>query len=67
MTHPLFLAQDAAAFVKRVKHLKLTPCILQKFFVRRLRSEEVILDANVLEEMCSTEYKVIEEKSSLYM
>jgi hypothetical protein len=59
--------QDAEAFVKRVRHMKLTPCILQKFFVRRLRSQNVIEDVKHLEEISTQEYKVIEDQSSLYM
>lgn len=60
-------AQDADAFVKCVKHLKLTPCILQKFFVKRLRSDDVIADVSHLEEIATHEYKVLEDQSSLYM
>ena len=59
--------QNADAFVKRVRHLKLTPCILQKFFVKRLRSDDVIADVNLLEEITTHEYKVLEDQSSLYM
>lgn len=59
--------QDAKKFVNRVKDLSLTPCILQKFFVRRLRSMDVLADIKELEDMCSHEYKVISDKNSMYM
>lgn len=59
--------QDCKKFVNRVKNLSLTPCILQKFFVRRLRSTDVFEDVKDLEDMCSHEYKVLLEKNSMYM
>jgi len=62
-----FPNQDADAFCERVKGLKMTPCVLQKFFIRRLRVENVIEEVTALVQMCEQEYRVVEEKSSLYM
>lgn len=58
--------QDVKAFVKRVSSLTLTPCILQKFFVRRLRSTNILADIDELEDMCTNEYKVLVEKNEMY-
>ena len=58
--------QDSEGFVTRVNKLSLTPCILQKFFVRHLHSQNILGDVDELEHMCSHEYKVLLEKSTMY-
>ena len=61
-----FPNQDVTAFLSAVKTFKLTPCILQKFFVRHLRSTDVTSVVKELEDMCTHEYKLLVEQNSMY-
>jgi AAA+ superfamily predicted ATPase len=47
--------QNVTEFVNSVKHLPLTPCLLQKFFVKRLLSNNVMSDLKDLEEIVNIE------------
>jgi SpoVK/Ycf46/Vps4 family AAA+-type ATPase len=58
--------QDSEKFVERVSKLKLTPCILQKFFTRHLMSLEIIDHIQELETMCKCDYN-LSENNSMYM
>jgi hypothetical protein len=57
--------QDAEVFFSRCSKLQLTPCILQKFFVRHLDSESIIEHVDELISMCEHDYKVI-SSSTMY-
>jgi hypothetical protein len=59
--------QDVKPFLDAVSSLTLTPCILQKFFVKRLRSTNVLSDVKELEDMCNHEYKLLVEQNAMYM
>jgi len=52
--------QDSNLFYSFVSKLQLTPCILQKFFVRHLDSDDVVTHINELVEMCTHDYKIVD-------
>lgn len=54
-----FPNQDAKKFVGLVNKLQLTPCILQKFFVRHLMTDNIIDFIDELRDMCEHDYKII--------
>jgi SpoVK/Ycf46/Vps4 family AAA+-type ATPase len=58
--------QDEQKFMNRVSKLKLTPCILQKFFTRHLMDDNVLEHVSELVTMATEDYKVSEE-NSLYI
>ena len=58
--------QDSKKFLEKVSELKLTPCILQKFFTRHLMSENILEDVGELITMCKQDYK-LSENNSMYL
>lgn len=56
--------QDSNVFWSFVSKLQLTPCILQKFFVRHLDSDDVVTHINELVDMCTHDYKIDNNNSS---
>jgi len=61
-----FPTQDSEKFLEQVSKLKLTPCILQKFFTRHLTSGDIESHFEELEQMCKCDYKLA-ENNSLYI
>jgi hypothetical protein len=61
-----FPTQDSEKFLEQVSKLKLTPCILQKFFTRHLTSGDISSHFEELETMCKCDYKLA-ENNSLYI
>jgi len=56
--------QDSNSFYFSVSGLQLTPCILQKFFVRHLDSDDVLTHINELVDMCNHDYKIINNNNN---
>jgi len=56
--------QDSNSFCSLVSKLQLTPCILQKFFVRHLDSNDIASHINELTDMCEQDYKIVNNNSS---
>lgn len=54
-----FPNQDVHEFSLQVVKLQLTPCILQKFFVRHLMNSNILEFINELRDMCEHDYKII--------
>ena len=59
--------QDFKNFIKLVSKLQLTPCILQKFFVRHLMCDNILEYIEELNLMCEQDYKIINNTNSLYI
>ena len=59
--------QDSNLFYSFVSRLQLTPCILQKFFVRHLDSDDIVTHINELVDMCTHDYKIVNNNNvSMY-
>ena len=58
--------QDSKKFTKLVNSLQLTPCILQKFFVRHLVTSDISEYIEELISMCENDYKILNKNNSLY-
>ena len=58
-----FPTQDVNEFVLRISKLQLTPCILQKFFVKYLMTDNIIQFIDKLQDMCEHDYKIINNNS----
>ena len=65
MVNHFYPKQDPEKFCQKVEKLSLTPCILQKFFVRHLMCEDICEYYDELNNMCKNEYK-IEKNSTMY-
>lgn len=65
MVNHFYPKQDPEKFCQMVQKLSLTPCILQKFFVRHLMCEDICEYYDELNNMCKNEYK-IEKNSTMY-
>jgi len=61
-----FPAQDPERFSLLVEKLKLTPCVLQKFFVKHLDADDITLHVEELIHMCNNEYKITKDPNSMY-
>ena len=61
-----FPDQDSKKFSGLCNKLQLTPCILQKFFVRHLMSESIESHIDELRDMCEHDYKII-NNNTMYM
>ena len=64
MFRRLYPEQDSNSFYFSVSGLQLTPCILQKFFVRHLDSDVVLTHINELVDMCNHDYKIINNNNN---
>jgi hypothetical protein len=58
--------QDPDKFTLLVEKLKLTPCVLQKFFVKHLDTDDISQHVEELFQMCNNEYKIIKDPNSMY-
>lgn len=61
-----FPNQDSKKFVESVSRLQLTPCIIQKFFVRHLTCDDILEYVEELKDMCEHDYKIINTNTTLY-
>lgn len=61
-----FPTQDVQEFILLASKLQLTPCILQKFFVRHLMTNNILEFIEELRDMCEHDYKII-NNNTMYM
>jgi hypothetical protein len=66
MFNHFFPEQDLKKFSHLVQKLQLTPCILQKFFVRHLDCEDIVEHVDELVNMCEHDYKIL-NNNTMYM
>ena len=66
MFRRFFPRQDSTRFTHLVEKLKLTPCVLQKFFVKHLDTYDISQHVDELFHMCDNEYKLIKDPNSMY-
>lgn len=66
MFKKFYPGQDSQKFWANVKKLQFTPCILQKFFVRHLYSDDVVSHVDEFIQMCTNEYSLKKSSDALY-
>jgi hypothetical protein len=66
MVRHFYPDQDSKKFISLVSKLQLTPCILQKFFVRHINSHDIAEYIDELVDMCENDYRIINSPSSIY-
>lgn len=64
MISHFFPKQDPEKFVNMAEKLSLTPCIVQKFFVRHLLCEDICVYFDELAQMCKNEYNLTNSQTS---
>ena len=66
MIQKFFPLQDSNTFYSLIKKLSFTPCVLQKFFVRHLDSNDITEYIDEFNHMCTHDYKLTNSSDALY-